>query len=87
MGENRTFLLPVSLFWLSQFWFGRGEVEFSGDRDEERDPEDPWSQGHLERCGEKLKYKYVTIIFNCDLKVIEVDLEIGTLSIFLKDLQ
>ena len=41
MGENRTFLLPVSLFWLSQFWFGRGEVEFSGDRDEERDPEDP----------------------------------------------
>ena len=43
MGKNRTFLFPVSLFWLYQFWFERGEVEFSGDRDEERDPEDPWS--------------------------------------------
>ena len=42
LGKNRTFLFPVSLFWLCQFWFERGEVEFSGDRDEERDPEDPW---------------------------------------------
>ena len=41
LGKNRTFLFPVSLFWLYQFWFERGEVEFSGDRDEERDPEDP----------------------------------------------
>lgn len=33
LGKNRTFLFPISLFWLCQFWFGKGEVEFSGDRD------------------------------------------------------
>ena len=38
LGKNRNFLFPVSLFWLCQFWFERGEVGFFGDRDEERDP-------------------------------------------------